>query len=139
MIERYFIVYKGGYVMATLYFIGPAVFLVLTVAFSFCINQRVAHWINVDIGNIHSEDIIKMTSKQRSYLQRKVRIYFNIASIVVLAISIIFYLFSHTKNSILSILACNTICTLVGAFIALSVIKLANKLKKELDCESNKE
>lgn len=122
--------------MDILYFICPAVFFLLTIALSFCIDQRVTCWISVNIGKIHSKDIEKMTSEQRSYLQRKVRIYFGIAFIVVLAISIVFYLFSNTKDSILLIFACNITCTLVGLFIALSVIKPANELKKKLDSES---
>ena len=124
--------------MEVLYFICPAVFFLLAITFSFCIDPKVARWINIHIGKIHSEDIRKMTLEQLNYLQKKVRIYFSAAFITVLAISIVFYLFSYTHTSIVSIFACNVICMLSGLFIALSVIKPANELKKKLDCDSKK-
>lgn len=122
--------------MFNLYFLSPIVFFALAVIFPIFINHRIPLWMDVDIGKIHAEDIRKITTEQCNYLQRKVRIHFTLAFITTLVISTIFDIFSNS-NSIISIIACNIICTILGLAISLSVLKAANALKNQLDCVEN--
>lgn len=122
--------------MFNLYFLNPIIFLAFATIFPIFINHRIPLWMDVNIGKIHAKDIRKMTIEQCNYLQRKVRIYFTLAFITTLVISTIFYMFSNS-NSIISIITCNTICTVLGLVISLSALKAANVLKNQLDCVEN--
>lgn len=118
--------------MFNLYFISPTVLFALAVIFPVFINSRIPLWVNVDIGKIHTEDILKMNPKQVIYLKRKIRTHLTLAFISTLVISTTFYIFINS-NPILSIITCNLICIILGLCISLSILKTANELKNELD------
>lgn len=123
--------------MFEMYFICPTVFFILAIVFPVSINEKIPHGMDVSIGQINAEDIRKMSSEHRNYLQRKVMIHFSLAFIITLVISIMFYIFADA-NSIMSPIVCNVIGTAIGLSTALlPIIKVANELKKKVNCLEN--
>lgn len=119
--------------MFELYFICPTVFFIFTIVFPISITEKIPLGMDVDIFQIHADDIRRMGSENRNYLRRKVLIHFGLAFIITLAISIMFCIFADA-NSLLSLTLSNVISLSIGLATALLPLrKVANELKKEVD------
>ncbi|MBC8580879.1 hypothetical protein [Zhenhengia yiwuensis] len=113
--------------MFEMYFICPTLFLI----FSLSITEKIPTGANVDIFQIHADDISRISSENRNYLRRKVLIHFGLALIITLEISIMFCIFADT-NLLLSLTLSNVLSLSIGLAAALLPLrKVANQLKKK--------
>lgn len=117
--------------MSKMYFLCPIIFFIFTVVFPLSIHEKIPHGIDVNIFQIHADDIRRMCSENRNYLRRKVLIHFSLAFITTLVISTMFYIFTDA-NSLLSLIACNVLNLSTGLATALLPLKkVANELKRK--------
>lgn len=118
--------------MFKMYFLCPTIFFIFTITFPLAINEKIPQWMQLDIGQIHAEDIRKMSSENRNYLRKKVMFYFGLAFIIMLVVSTLFYIFTDT-SSIMSLMICNVLCLTIGiSTVALPITKITRELKRKL-------
>jgi hypothetical protein len=117
--------------MFEMYFICPTVFFIFTIVFPLSITEKIPPGMNVDIFQIHADDIRRIGSEKRNYLRRKVLIHFGLAFIITLTSSIIFCIFDDA-NALLLLTLSNVLSLSIGLATALLPLKkVANELKKK--------
>lgn len=109
-----------------LYFIVPFVFVILVLAFAFCLKRDIPSWLNINIGRLDKDDIIKLDDRQLNKLRMKVFTFFMLAAVLTGFIGMAFTVLGY------SVFICNSIQFTVGMLSLIPIFKEAGDIKSTI-------